>query len=277
MGPPVLPAPSVSPMRRVAHPQPPPVLDTHSYFGGPHPQDNWGMVTPPNANTQPPFAHVGPSPAFISPTRGAAHRLPPPTEDPMPIYSPVMGAPGHSSAPLHNYALPDHPTYMGPRTNWGTVHPSHPLPEYSMAIDHPSVVNNGGYYSSVPTPHSHLTTITPPRVNPRQAIHPSPQAHSETLVTPPPRQISSPSARTPVRTAAERNTSSARQYLGDIPANQLPRQRSMASGTRAEGFMGNSRTRGGPPIVPSSVASSSTPLSGISVNTQPVSPAHLCG
>ena len=75
MGPP----PSVSPIHWVEHSsQPSSILDMHSY-----PQSNWGMVTPPNANAQY-------SSAFVSPTKGAAHWLQPPTEDPMSIYGLVI-------------------------------------------------------------------------------------------------------------------------------------------------------------------------------------------
>lgn len=210
MGPP----PSVSPIRRVAHSsQPSPVLDPHSY-----PQSNWRMVTPPNANAQS-------SSAFVSPTKGATHRLQPPTGDPTSIYLPVVQ--GQSNTPPHNSAHPDYSaTRMGPPTDWGTVYPSHPLPEHSMAVDHPSAVNDRGYYrgyySRVPTPHSQ-TTITPPRVHPRHSPHPSPQAHAETFVAQP-RQISN--------LPPPRNTSSVVGYLGDIPANQLPHQHGIASPTR---------------------------------------------
>jgi len=207
MGPP----PSVSPIRRVAHSsQPSPVLDTH------YPPSNWGMVTPPNANAQS-------SSAFISPTKGAAHRLQPPTEDPTSIYRPVVR--GQSNAPSpHNSAHPYSTTRMGPPTDWGTVYPSHPLPEHSMAIDQPSAVNDRGYYrgyySRVPTPHSQCTTVTPPRVHPRHSPHPSPQAYAETQ----PRQISN--------LPPPRNAFSAVGYLGDIPANQPPHQHGIASPTR---------------------------------------------
>ena len=206
MGPPVLPAPSVSPTRQVAHsPQPPPVLDAHSYLGAPQ---SSGRMATPNAHVPLPSAHVGPpvdymSAAFVSPTKGAA-RLPQPSP--------------------YNYVLPDHlTTHVGPPTN---LHPSYPLPELAMAVDHPYLVNNNGYYSRNPTPHNDLTTITPPRVNSRQSTpNPNPQAHTGALVTPPRQTSRLPyrSARTPLRTAAERNTSSV-QYLGDIPANQPPHQ-----------------------------------------------------
>ena len=118
MGPP----PSVLPICRVEHSsQPSPILDMHSY-----PQSNWGMVTPPNANAQY-------SSAFVSPTKGAAHWLQPPTEDPMSIYGPVVR--GQSNTP-HNSAHTDYSTSrmpMGPLTDWGTVYPSHPLPELGVS------------------------------------------------------------------------------------------------------------------------------------------------
>ena len=240
MGPPV-PAPSVSLMRRVApSPQPFPVLDAQSNFGGHHAQSNWGMVPLPDADAQP---HVGPPVDYQSP---AAHRFQPLTEDSMTNYHPAIGVQGYSDASPHNYALPDY--HMGPPTDRGTG-PSHPLPEHSMTVDHPYVINSG--YSRVPTPHSHSATVTPPRINPR---HPtpraSPQVYPETLVTPT-RQISGLPPSCSMR-AAERNISSAVQYLGDIPANQLMHQYGMAPGTEAEGL---NQTRG---------------------NIQSVSSTHLC-
>jgi hypothetical protein len=92
-----------------------------------------------------------------------------------------------------------------------------------MAVDHLAAVNNQGYNSRVPTPHSQYTTttITPHRVRPRQSPHPIPQAYAETFV-PQPRQISN--------LPPPRNTSSAVRYLGDISAN--PHQHGMASPTR---------------------------------------------
>ena len=219
MGPPVLPAPLVSLMRHLLHgPHPLPVLDGHSFLRGPHPQGNASST-----HVRPPVDYM--SAAFVLPTKGAAHLPQPPMEEPRSSYHPVIGTQGYSNAPSpYNYALPDyHTTYVGLPTD---LHPSHSLPELSMAVDHPSLINNSRYYSRIPTPHNNLRIITPPHVNLRHSTpNPSPQAHTAALVTPPCQISGLPycSACTPLRTATEHNTSSV-QYLGDIPANQLLHQ-----------------------------------------------------
>lgn len=290
-------SPSLSPTRRVTQSSQPsagtsmalnysPVLN--AYSRGPHPQDNWRVFTPAYADARQSHVHMGPPVDHPGlPAKGGAHRLQPPTEDPMSIHCPVDGSRGHSNAPApRSYARPDRPTNdMRASTDWETVHPSRSLSEYTMAVDHPSVVNHGGYYSRIPTPNSHPITTTPPLFSPRYSSHnPSPHAYTDTVCTPPrpmsgSTRIPTPrSAHTPLRTAAERNTASEVRYLGDIPANRLRYQHGMASETQTRGFMGDGRTGGGSEIVPPSdiftVTSSVAPLPGIPVNTWPVSPTY---
>jgi hypothetical protein len=289
-------------MRRVAHrPQPspedsmamdhPPVLNTRSYSRSPHPHTDWRTVTPPHANAQISPSRVGPPVNYqytpvVSPTRGAAHRSQPPKEGLMSVCGPTVNAQGYSSSPSAHYN-----SHMRPPIDWGTVHPSHSSLEHSMAVDHPPAVNNRGYNSRAPTPQSHLTTVTPPPVNPHYSKpNPSPQAdhtYAETLVTPA-RQMSSHDnalphsrgARTPLKHPVENNTPSTVQHFGDIPFDQMSPQRLMAPEIQDEGFVADSRTSVGSPmgtpanIVNHSVDSSSTPLSGIS-NIRVVSPAQL--
>ena len=260
MGPPVRTAPQVQPMGQVAHnPQPPPVLDAHSYHGVPQPH----ATTPPH-----PATDMGPpvlSAPQVQPMGQVTHNpQPPPVLDahsyrgvPQPqnngrIVTPDVYAPPSSAhvGPPGDY-MP--PAFVSPTKGAACL----PQPSMEDPMFYRPVMGTQGYpspysyerpgyvtahagpltdlYPSYPLP-EHLMAVdgsyypriptphTPARVNSRHSTpNLSPQAYTGVLVTPPRQTSRLPAYRnvhTPLRTAAECNTALA-QYLGGIPGNQL--------------------------------------------------------
>jgi hypothetical protein len=192
----------------------PPQLGSHSYPRVPTPQNRWTTTTPPQANPQirPSVGHG--SVPFVSPTRGAAHRLQPPAEGPV-IYRPAQIYPGH---PYPDYSGQIAPPAFAPLT------PSKETTQSSyFPPDHPMSANNSpGPYSRASTPHSRPTSVSPSRTSARySAVQPSPgreQMYAGNILQSPARSV-----HTPLGIGGRSNGSSPVPYLGDIPPNQLMR------------------------------------------------------
>ena len=234
-----------SPTRRGLHrPQPLPdnpmatdrplVLNAEDYSRAHTPHNRWISPTPPRTNPHGSLTPMGPpvhypSPPFVSPTRGAAHRSQLPMEHALVVsHPPVVNARGYPST--SSPCIPANPQYSAADMGSPLGHASAPfrrtpLPVDSMAVDHDhALVVNAYGHNSGGTPYSHSTTVPPPRANPRYSNpHPSPQAahrYAETDlhwqmpdqdgVLPLSRMHSSPQTPT--------NRRSQVQYLGDVPS-----------------------------------------------------------